>query len=116
MPRKSTHHEELSNYGTLVRIREPTICEATPPNLVRHKMSTKKNVTSTTVSDTKSRPSTVHKDDKPDENGVWFWVNKNGFPVDEMTWSRMWDHVARIHPDGQKMVASIRGNVDLPQV
>lgn len=66
--------------------------------------------------DARSRPSTVSKDDQREENGVWFWVNKNGFPVDDMTWERMWDHVAKIHPDGVKMVSKIRGSNSHPQI
>lgn len=76
----------------------------------------KRNGTQTSMQDSRSRPSTVNKDDQREENGVWFWVNKNGFPVDDMTWERMWDHVAKIHPDGYKMVSTIRANNSLPQV
>lgn len=102
----------VSQFGTLVRTLEPEEAE----RLVRKKSTMKRNATQTSLHDSKSRPSTVDKDDKQEENGVWFWVNKNGFPVDDMTWERMWDHVAKIHPNGYKMVHSVRGNVDLPQV
>ena len=56
------------------------------------------------------------KDDTHEENGVLFWVNKSGFPIDESTWERMWDHVAKIHPNGHEMVRKVRAIKDLPQV
>ncbi|ESO83536.1 hypothetical protein LOTGIDRAFT_133279 [Lottia gigantea] len=55
-------------------------------------------------------------EDGKEENGVWFWVNKSGFPIDESTWDRMWDHVAKNHPGGYNMVCGIRSAKDLPQV
>lgn len=76
----------------------------------------KRSGTQTSVQESKTRPSTVNKDEQSEENGVWFWVNKNGFPVDDSTWERMWDHVAKIHPDGYKMVSAIKGNTNNPQV
>ncbi|KAK6183485.1 hypothetical protein SNE40_010960 [Patella caerulea] len=64
----------------------------------------------------RSRNDDSSKDDGQEENGVWFWVNKSGFPVEDKTWDRMWDHVAKIHPGGYNMVCSIRGAKDLPQI
>lgn len=55
-------------------------------------------------------------DDVQEENGVLFWINRSGFPMDERTWNRMWDHVARTHPDGTSMTEKIRNQVNLPQV
>ncbi|KAL4238180.1 Tubulinyl-Tyr carboxypeptidase 2 [Mactra antiquata] len=97
--------DDLPNFGTLVRVSD---CD-------ENSKKSKTMKRSGTTSDLKSRPSTVNKDDQKEENGVWFWVNKNGFPVDDMTWERMWDHVAKIHPDGYKMVSTVRGK-DYPQV
>ncbi|XP_063295725.1 tubulinyl-Tyr carboxypeptidase 1 [Pelobates fuscus] len=53
----------------------------------------------------------------PDEDeGVPFFVNRGGLPVDEPTWERMWTYVARIHPDGENLAQSIRGAPELPRV
>lgn len=56
------------------------------------------------------------KDDVHEENGVLFWVNRSGFPMDDRTWDRMWEHVARLHPEGIAMTKKIRNQAVLPQV
>ncbi|KAI8787736.1 vasohibin-1, partial [Biomphalaria glabrata] len=56
------------------------------------------------------------KDEAQEENGVLFWVNKSGFPIDSETWERMWDHIIKIHPDGIDIVRKLRHKQDLPQV
>ena len=103
--------QPLCNFGTLVRISDSDEEEN-----AKFKRKGKMKRNGTLSSDVKSRPSTVGKEDQKEENGVWFWVNKNGFPIDDMTWERMWDHVAKIHPDGYKMVSSVRGSSNHPQV
>ena len=50
------------------------------------------------------------------EDGVLFYVNQSGCPMDDRTWNRMWDHVAKIHPDGYSMIYKIRDKSDLPDV
>lgn len=71
-----------------------------------------------------SEGASAQRDDEPEEEGeedlrdggVPFFVNRGGLPVDEATWERMWKHVAKIHPDGEKVAQRIRGVMDLPKV
>lgn len=71
-----------------------------------------------------SEGASAQRDDEPEEEGeedlrdggVPFFVNRGGLPVDEATWERMWKHVAKIHPDGEKVAQRIRGVTDLPKV
>lgn len=61
----------------------------------------------------------VEQDEDGDEefqDGVPFYVNRGGLPVDEATWDRMWKHVAKIHPEREKMVQRIRGMPYLPKI
>lgn len=51
-----------------------------------------------------------------DESGVLFYVNKDGFPIKEKTWERMWQHVEKIHPKGPQIAQSIRDNQKLVKV
>ncbi|OBS77491.1 hypothetical protein A6R68_16090 [Neotoma lepida] len=50
------------------------------------------------------------------DGGIPFFINRGGLPVDEATWERMWKHVAKIHPDGEKVALRIRGATDLPKI
>ena len=42
-------------------------------------------------------------------HGPWWHVNKGGFPVPELTWDKMWEHVTSTHPEGDTIVRAIRG-------
>ena len=57
---------------------------------------------------TSSASKTDLRDDRAEENGVFFWINKTGFPMDETTWDRMWAHVEKIHPDGAQIASNIK--------
>lgn len=71
-----------------------------------------------------SEGASAQRDEEPEEEGeedlrdggVPFFINRGGLPVDEATWERMWKHVAKIHPDGEKVALRIRGATDLPKV
>ena len=58
----------------------------------------------------------AEKEEAHEENGVLFWINKSGFPIDDHTWDRMWEHASKIHPQGHDIVCNIRHRSDLPQV
>ena len=51
-----------------------------------------------------------------EENGILFWINRSGFPMDTCSWNRMWNHVTHTHPEGNVLTDKIRNNVNLPQV
>ncbi|GFO48193.1 vasohibin-2 [Plakobranchus ocellatus] len=63
-----------------------------------------------------SKSISAEKEEIHEENGVLFWVNKSGFPIDDHTWDRMWEHAAKIHPEGPDMVRNIRNKSNLPQI
>ncbi|XP_067223495.1 tubulinyl-Tyr carboxypeptidase 1 isoform X3 [Chanodichthys erythropterus] len=58
------------------------------------------------------------EDDGEDQRdgGIPFIINRGGLPVNEETWEKMWQHVARIHPDGEALGRRIRGTSDLPKI
>ncbi|KAK3749758.1 hypothetical protein RRG08_046263 [Elysia crispata] len=58
----------------------------------------------------------AEKEEAHEENGVLFWINKSGFPIDDHTWDRMWEHASKIHPQGHDIVCNIRHRSDLPQI
>ena len=52
-------------------------------------------------------------DDKAEEednvdDGILFYVNKDGLPMRHDTWQRMWSHAARLYPDAAKTINTIR--------
>ncbi|KAL3874183.1 hypothetical protein ACJMK2_037230 [Sinanodonta woodiana] len=94
---------DLPPFGALIRVSEPEPAEDIKGQIKAMKRQA-----------TKMTP--AYRDDAHEENGVLFWVNKSGFPIDDKTWNRMWDHVAKIHPESYTMVKKIMGNTNLPNV
>ena len=42
------------------------------------------------------------------EDGVLFYVNKEGLPMANETWHRMWNYASKLYPDAAKAISSLR--------
>ena len=71
-----------------------------------------------------SSPVLVDDGESPDEEeeeesndgGVLFYQNRNGIPLDEKTWERMWIHAAKINPDANTQIMNIRDQTTFIEV
>ena len=76
----------------------------------------------TPSSDQQTRPcdeTAVSEDDEDnikESVGLLSHVNRAGFPMDAITWERMWWIAARQHPGGCDMTCGIRQASQLPKV
>ncbi|XP_046341883.1 tubulinyl-Tyr carboxypeptidase 1-like [Haliotis cracherodii] len=97
----------LQTFGSLIRFPEPESGNlGEEGDLIKIRMKSKSEKL-------KRSQSLPDGDEVQEENGVLFWVNKSGFPIEDRTWQRMWDHVAKIHPEGHKMVQGVRQSKEL---
>ena len=60
-------------------------------------------------------------DDKAEEennvdDGILFYVNKDGLPMKYDTWQRMWSHAAKLYPDAAKTISTIRNTAPEAEV
>lgn len=100
----------LQTFGSLIRFPEPESGNlGEEGDLIKIRMKSKSEKL-------KRSQSLPDGDEVQEENGVLFWVNKSGFPIEDRTWQRMWDHVAKIHPEGHKMVQGVRQSKELVTV
>lgn len=51
-----------------------------------------------------------------DHEGVLFYVNRDGFPTSKKTYERMWAYAEKIHPEGARVMRSIRESRSLEKV
>ena len=54
-------------------------------------------------------PLNVTSSESKPKGGYWWHVNKSGFPIAEETWSKMWQHIADVHPEASQISQEIRG-------
>ena len=55
-------------------------------------------------------------EEETEDGGVWFYVNKSGFPIDSFTWERMYKHVAKLNPESKTVIRQIKNSQSLPEV
>ena len=60
---------------------------------------------------------TEEEDEEENEDGgVWFFVNRGGFPINKFTWDRMYKHMGKLHPDGHDILHKVQKRSSLPDV
>ncbi|XP_002130486.2 tubulinyl-Tyr carboxypeptidase 2-like isoform X1 [Ciona intestinalis] len=51
-----------------------------------------------------------------DDDNILFYINKNGFPVDDKTWEKMWRYAGKIYPDAKSRIEKIKNNENLNKI
>lgn len=55
---------------------------------------------------------TSTNENNDDDSNVLFYVNKNGFPIDQSTWERMWSYAGKLYPEGKDRIDQLRNRND----
>uniref|UniRef100_H2YLS2 Vasohibin-like protein n=1 Tax=Ciona savignyi TaxID=51511 RepID=H2YLS2_CIOSA len=58
----------------------------------------------------------IQEEVESDDDNIPFYINKNGFPIDEKTWERLWRYAGKIYPDAKNEIEEIKNSPNLMDV